>query len=122
MGKFYLYGVKRLAAEPAVVRTVQIVCRKRVAQISHVHADLMGTPGFQMKLQKRVTVSGIQPFIKGNCRFAVVEIYTSLNYRISKPCNGCGDFSFFRGNSLYHCQIGAADLTAFHLSGEDGGA
>ena len=97
MGKFYLYGVKRLAAEPAVVRTVQIVCRKRVAQISHVHADLMGTPGFQMKLQKRVTVSGIQPFIKGNCRFAVVEIYTSLNYRISKPCNGCGDFSLSGG-------------------------
>ena len=51
--------MKRLAAEPAVIRAVQIVCRKRVAQISHMYADLMGAPGFQMKFQKRVIVSGI---------------------------------------------------------------
>lgn len=92
--------MKRLAAEAAVVRAVQIVGRKRVAQISHMHTDLMGAPGFQMKLQKRVTVSGIQPFIKGNSRFPSVKIYASLNYRISKPCNGRGDFSFFRGIPL----------------------
>ena len=50
VGKFQLEGMQRLAFDNAVIRIVEKIPGKRVPDVLHVHPDLVGAAGFQVKL------------------------------------------------------------------------
>ena len=49
VGKFQLEGMQRLAFDNAVIRIVEKISWKRVPDVLHVHPNLVGTTGFQVK-------------------------------------------------------------------------
>lgn len=49
MGEFQLVGVQGLALYDAVIRIVEKISWKRVPDVLHVHPNLVGTTGFQVK-------------------------------------------------------------------------
>ena len=49
MDEFQLEGMQRLAFDDAVIRIVEKIPWKRVSDVLHMHPDLMGTAGFQVK-------------------------------------------------------------------------
>lgn len=95
-GERKLEGVQRLTAEPGIIRTVEIIRRKRIAQISHMYPDLMSAPCFQMNFQKRMFMADRKPFKMRNSRIAFRKIHLTLDHRSGYAAYGSGYSSFFR--------------------------
>ena len=79
MSEFQLKRVERLTFEAIIYRMVQIIRRKRMADVSHMHPNLMSTPCFKMNFQKRMFVFCFQSFIVSDSRFSVKKVYMPLN-------------------------------------------
>ena len=67
--------MKRLPLNPPVIRMIQIITRKRMTNIFHMHPDLMRPPGFQMKLCQRIISANRQPFIMRHRRLPGFKIH-----------------------------------------------
>lgn len=79
MSEFQLKRVERLTFEAIIYRMVQIIRRKRMADVSHMHPNLMGAPGFKMNFQKRMFVFDFQSFIVSDSRFSAKKVYMPFN-------------------------------------------
>lgn len=122
MDEIKLERVKRLAGKTGIVRAVKIICGERIAKISHMDPDLVGAACFQVDFQKRMRALYRQTFIMGDCGISAIIVYPALYHRRGDSADRGGYRSFGRRNSLYHRQIGAADFTISHLTGQKRGA
>ena len=54
VGEFQLEGVQRLSFHDHVIRVIEKISWQRVSDMLHMHTNLMGAPGFQVKFDERV--------------------------------------------------------------------
>ena len=58
MGKCKFARMQCYAVDAGIIRIVQIIPKKRMAQILHMHTNLMGSAGFQLKFHERTILAG----------------------------------------------------------------
>ena len=71
-----------------IYRTIQIIRRERVSNVSHMYPDLVSTPCFQMDFQKGVIISDGEPLIMCDRSFAILRIDLTLDHGIRDTADG----------------------------------
>ena len=79
MPEIKLERMQRLSFEMVIDRMVEIICREWMSDVSHMHPNLMGAPGFKMNFQKRMFVFDFQSFIVSDSRFSAKKVYMPFN-------------------------------------------
>ena len=120
MKKIKLIGMERLTFYTVVNRIIKVIPWEGMADVFHVHTDLMGASGFQVQLCQRTAVFCLQALIMGDGRLPLLEIYFPLHNRTFRPGNRSVYYTFFRKDSLYDGKIGTLDLPVSHLLRKDG--
>ena len=116
MSKFQLEGMQGLASDPVKNRMIKEISGERTADVFHMDTDLMCTSRVQMKFHKRIAVTDSKAFIMSYRSFSMLPVYFSGDNGVIHSCNGRGNGSSFRWNSICKSQVSAADLALFHLS------
>ena len=80
--------MKGLTFKMIIYRTIQIIRRERVSDVSHMHPDLVGTPCFQMDFQEGVIISDGEPLIMCDRSFAMLWIDLTLDHGIRDTADG----------------------------------
>ena len=116
VAEFQLKRVERLPADPVKNRMIKEISGERTADVFHMDTDLMCTSRVQMKFHKRIAVTDSKAFIMSYRSFSMLPVYFSGDNGVIHSCNGRGNGSSFRWNSICKSQVSAADLALFHLS------
>ena len=124
MDKVKPEGVERLSVYKAVIRMVEKISGKRVADMGHMNPYLVGSS----RVQSQADIGKIIFVVVGKlCKmgtgiFAVFKICLAHDGRAGKPCDGDCDGSFGGKVSADNCPVFPADLPLYHLIGKDTGA
>lgn len=116
VAEFQLKRVECLPADPVKNRMIKEISGERTADVFHMDTDLMCTSRVQMKFHKRIAVTDSKAFIMSYRSFSMLPVYFSGDNGVIHSCNGRGNGSSFRWNSICKSQVSAADLALFHLS------
>lgn len=86
--------MKGLTFKMIIYRTIQIIRRERVSNVSHMHPNLVSTPCFQMDFQEGVIISDGEPLIMCDRSFAILRIDLTLITESETP--GRWELRWFR--------------------------
>lgn len=118
-------GVQGLPLKIGIIRMIQVVSGEGMADVSHVHPDLMGASGIQNDPKERIALIGAdgQALIMGDGVLSVKNIHAALEDgavpAADGSVDGAGAVSKASGD---HGQVFPVDFPALHLPGEDGAA
>ena len=80
--------MKGLTFKMIIYRTIQIIRRERVSDVSHMYPNLVSTPCFQMDFQEGVIISDGEPLIMCDRSFAMLRIDLTLDHGIRDTTDG----------------------------------
>lgn len=109
-------GVKGLSAYKAVVRMVEKISVERVADVLHMHPDLVGSSRLKGEKDQGTVLfrTVVQPLIVGTGVFPPFLVHTPLDGRAVRPGNRSADRAGLLCFSGHSGQILAADLLFCH--------
>ena len=80
--------MKGLTFKMIIYRTIQIIRRERVSDVSHMYPNLVSTPCIQMDFQEGVIISDGEPLIMCDRSFAILRIDLTLDHGIRDTTDG----------------------------------
>lgn len=124
MDKVKPEGVERLPVYKAVIRMVEKISGKRVADMGHMNPYLVGSSRVQSQADiGKIIFAVVGKLCKmGTGIFAVFKVCLAHDGRAGNPCDGDCDGPFGGKVSADNCPVFPADLPLYHLIGKDTGA
>lgn len=116
--------MERLPVYKAVIRMVEKISGKRVADMGHMNPYLVGSSRVQSQADiGKIIFAVVGKLCKmGTGIFAVFKVCLAHDGRAGNPCDGDCDGSFGGKVSADNCPVFPADLPLYHLIGKDTGA
>ncbi len=108
-------GCRRNAEAPAV----GLVADQREANVSHVHANLVGTAGFQLDPHMGVRAEALEHTVVADCRLSAVGDRHALAHAAVAPDRGV-DLAAGGDHANHDALVDAADLARLHLLDQPG--